>query len=82
MKSHTDTLAAQGDKPAIGVIAPETQDRTTTILTRYIGPIATILVKKTARLATDETDFYQRLTERITDERERARCMAELARAK
>jgi eukaryotic-like serine/threonine-protein kinase len=82
MKSHTDTLAAQGDKPAIGVIAPETQDRTTTILTRYIGPIATILVKKTARLATDETDFYQRLTERITDQRERARCMAELARAK
>jgi serine/threonine protein kinase len=90
MESRTDTLAAQktapaadpGAKPAIGVIAPESQDRTTTILMRYIGPIATILVKKTAQLAIDETDFYQRLTERITDERERARCMAELTRAK
>jgi eukaryotic-like serine/threonine-protein kinase len=91
MESRTDSLASQnaaaapanpGIKPMIGVITPETQDRTTTVLMRYIGPIAGILVKKTAQSAIDEAEFYRRLTERIIDERERARCIAELTGAR
>ncbi|MGC1522048.1 MAG: serine/threonine-protein kinase [Steroidobacteraceae bacterium] len=81
MEPRTDTLAAQKAAPIIGVITPETQDRTTTVLMRYIGPIAAILVKKTAQSATGEGEFYRRLTERIADERERARCLAELTQA-
>lgn len=90
MEPRTATLAPQtaaaaatnpGARSTIGVITPETQDRTTTVLMRYIGPIAAILVKKTAQSATGEVEFYQRLTERITDESERARCFAELTRA-
>ena len=63
---------------AEGAIAAATLDRTAKILTRYIGPIASVLVKKTASAALDESDLYARLAQRITDSHERARFMAEL----
>jgi eukaryotic-like serine/threonine-protein kinase len=81
-RASCDAPALPKAAVAIGVIAPETQDRTTRVLARYLGPIAAILVKKTAQFSTDEPDFYQRLTERITDARERAKCMAELSMPK
>jgi serine/threonine protein kinase len=62
-------------------IAPATLERATKILARYIGPIAVVIVKKTAASATDESDLYARLAGRIADERERARCVADLTRA-
>jgi hypothetical protein len=62
-------------------IAPATLERAARILARYIGPIAVVIVKKTAASAADETDLYARLAERIADSRERARCVAELTRA-
>jgi serine/threonine protein kinase len=61
-------------------IAPATLERAAKILARYIGPIAVVIVKKTAANAVDESDLYARLAERIADERERARCMADLTR--
>jgi len=61
-------------------IAPATLERAAKILARYIGPIAVVIVKKTAASASDETDLYVRLAERIADSRERARCVAELTR--
>jgi serine/threonine-protein kinase len=77
--SRTDATTPRKAAAAIGVISPETQDRTTTVLARYIGPIAAVMVRTAARLAVDESDLYQRLTERIADEQERAKCLAELS---
>jgi serine/threonine-protein kinase len=62
-------------------IAPATLERAAKILARYIGPIAVVIVKKTAASAADESDLYARLADRIADERERARCVADLTRA-
>jgi eukaryotic-like serine/threonine-protein kinase len=62
------------------LIAPATLERATKILARYIGPIAVVIVKKTAASSTDESDLYARLADRIADERERARCVADLNR--
>jgi serine/threonine-protein kinase len=61
-----------------GAVAAATLQRTERILLRYVGPIARVLVKKTAALALSETDLYGRLAERINDGRERARFLAEI----
>ncbi len=61
-------------------IAPATLERAAKILARYIGPIALVIVKKTAASALDESDLYARIAERVADEGERARCVAELTR--
>ena len=61
-------------------IAAATLDRTTKILMRYMGPIAAVLVKKTASAARNETDLYTRLGERITEVKERERFLAEVRR--
>jgi hypothetical protein len=61
-------------------IAPATLDRTRQILTRYLGPIAAVLVKKTAPTARDEIDLYNRLAERISSPAERERFLAEMTR--
>jgi serine/threonine-protein kinase len=77
--SHeVDTCNPARADSATGSIAPATLDRTTNILMRYIGPIATVLVKKTATSAVNESDLYARLAERITDVAERDRFIAEL----
>jgi serine/threonine protein kinase len=55
-------------------------EHTTKILTRYLGPIASVLVKKTARAATDEHDFHRQVAERISDPGERAKFVAEMGR--
>ena len=59
---------------------PEILDRTTRILIRFVGPIATALVKRAAPAARDETDLYSRLAERITDSKERERFLSEVSR--
>jgi hypothetical protein len=60
-------------------LAPETLERTAKILARYLGPIAGVVVKKTAPAALSELDLYRRLSERITDAQERARFIAEIS---
>jgi serine/threonine protein kinase len=61
-------------------IPPATLERTTRILTRYLGPIAVLVVKKTARDAVDEADLYAKLATRIADDAERARFVSETGR--
>jgi serine/threonine protein kinase len=61
-------------------VKPETLERTTRILIRFIGPIAAALVKRAAPAARDETDLYSRLAERITDAKERERFLTEVRR--
>jgi eukaryotic-like serine/threonine-protein kinase len=61
-------------------VKPETLERTTRILIRFIGPIAAALVKRAAPAARNETDLYSRLAERITDAKERERFLTEVRR--
>ena len=61
-------------------VKPETLDRTTQILIRFMGPIAAALVKRAAPAARDETDLYSRLAARITDAKERERFLTEVYR--
>ena len=80
-----ETRGIGGPPPAsvskpLASIAPATLERAAKILARYIGPIAAVIVKKTAASALDESDFYARLAERIANEHERARCVADLTR--
>jgi hypothetical protein len=78
MPETTAPPAPITNRPVEGAIEPATLDRTAKILMRYIGPIAAVLVKKTAPAALNESDLYALLAQRITDERERARFIAEL----
>jgi serine/threonine-protein kinase len=77
--------AASGLAPAVtqppSLIPQQVQDRATQVMLHFIGPIATVLVKKAATTSSDEADFHRRLAERISDERERARCLTELMRS-
>jgi serine/threonine-protein kinase len=57
-----------------------TVERTAKILMRYLGPIASVLVRKTVPLALNESDFHARLAARIVDARDRERFLAELSR--
>ncbi len=59
-------------------LASETLERAAKILARYLGPIAGVLVRKTAPSAVNAPDLYRRLSERISDAKERARFMAEM----
>jgi serine/threonine-protein kinase len=70
----------EADTSSRDEIALATIDRTKKILTRYIGPIAVVLVNKTAPTARNEIDFYKRLAERINNPAERDRFMAEVRR--
>ena len=60
-------------------LTPETLERTAKLLARYLGPIAGVLVKKTAPAAANASDLYRRVSERITDTNERARFIAEVS---
>jgi serine/threonine-protein kinase len=59
-------------------ITAATIERTARVLMRYIGPIANVLVQKTAAASKNETDFHSRLAERINDARDRARFIADV----
>jgi len=59
-------------------ITAATIERTARVLMRYIGPIANVLVQKTAAASKNETDFHSRLAERINDARARARFIADV----
>jgi len=74
--------AAAFSSRADGGSAPtaDTVERTAKILMRYLGPIASVLVKKAAPLARDESDLYARLAARIGDPGDRERFLAELSR--
>ena len=60
-------------------ISAATLDRTAKLLMQYIGPIAAVLVRKTAANARNEADLHASLAERIHDAGDRARFMADVA---
>jgi serine/threonine-protein kinase len=87
-KTGSDASPCESPGPGVSVtnppclIEPEVLDRATQVMLRYIGPIATVLVKKTAPNCSDAGDLHRRLAERIADERERTRCLTELMRSR
>lgn len=72
--------AAAAATAADGAITAATLERTARVLMRYIGPIATLLVHKTAAVSQSEFELHARLAERINDARDRARFIADLKR--
>jgi serine/threonine protein kinase len=62
-----------GDRP----LTPETLQRATQLLSRYIGPIASVVTKKAAQTAVDEAHLYQLLAGKLTDRAEQERFIRE-----
>ena len=60
------------------LITAATIDRTIRVLMPYIGPIAAVLVRKTASTARNEADLHSTLARRITDARDRDRFMVDI----
>ena len=56
-------------------------DKAAVALTRYIGPIAKVMAKKAAAAAAGRVDFYQRLSQSIADDKDRARFLREMGQA-
>jgi hypothetical protein len=61
-------------------LTPEATQRACQLLARYIGPIATIVIRKAAQTAADEAQFYALLAEKIAEGPERDRFMREAQR--
>jgi hypothetical protein len=75
---RTESVPRAGTGPHRDAISAETLDRTAQVLIRFIGPIATTLVKRTAPVARNERDLYVRLAERIMDAQERQRFLTQV----
>ena len=61
-------------------ITPEILQRATQLLSRYLGPIASILTKKAAQSAVDESHLYSLLAGKLSDAAEQERFMREVRR--
>jgi serine/threonine-protein kinase len=63
-----------------GPLTPEVLQRASKLLARRIGPIAQVLCQRAARTAGDEAQLYSMLAQKLTDDAERERFLAEAAR--
>jgi serine/threonine protein kinase len=61
-------------------LTPESTQRATLLLARYLGPIAGLLTRKAAQTAIDEAQLYSMLAEKVTDVTERERFIMEAGR--
>jgi eukaryotic-like serine/threonine-protein kinase len=61
-------------------LTPQTTERASQLLARYLGPIAMLVTRKLASTATDEAHLYALLAERVADQKERERFIKEAAR--
>ena len=75
----THPLAISGLTAGKPLTAEATQ-RASQLLTRYLGPIATIVTRKAAQNAVDEAQLYSILAEKVTDAAERERFLLEASR--
>jgi len=66
------TLAKKQDSQSRYEITSEEVDEASKGLAYHVGPLASRLVKKAAKLAKNKEDFYQQLAEHIPDKKERA----------
>jgi eukaryotic-like serine/threonine-protein kinase len=61
-------------------LTPETLQRAAQLLSRYLGPIATVLAKKAAQTAVDEAHLYSLLASKLSDPAEQQRFIREAER--
>ena len=61
-------------------LSPETLQRAAQLLSRYVGPIATVLAKKAAQTAVDEPHLYSLLASKLSDPAEQQRFIREAER--
>jgi hypothetical protein len=54
-------------------VTPETTQRAAQLLARYLGPIASVVARKAAAVATDEAHLYAMLADKLQDPAERDR---------
>jgi serine/threonine-protein kinase len=62
-------------------MSPEALDGVRQRLATYIGPIASVLVKRAAKVAADPAGFHRLLAEHVPDAAERARFLKEVGEA-
>jgi serine/threonine-protein kinase len=63
------------------LMSPEALDGVRQRLATYIGPIASVLVKRAAKVAADPAGFHRLLAEHVPDAAERARFLKEVGEA-
>lgn len=76
---RTNSIAISGltaGKP----LTVEVTQRASQLLTRYLGPIATIVTRKAAQTAADEAQLYTILAEKVTNATEREQFLIEAGR--
>jgi serine/threonine protein kinase len=61
-------------------LTPEMLQRATQLLSRYLGPIASVLTKKAAQTAVDEPHLYSLLASKLSDPAEQQRFMRDAER--
>jgi serine/threonine-protein kinase len=62
-------------------LTPEMLQRATQLLSRYLGPIASVVTKKAAQTAVDEPHLYLLLAGKLSDPAERQRFIRDAERA-
>jgi serine/threonine-protein kinase len=70
------TPGVHGGRP----LTPETLERASQLLARYLGPIASIVTKRAAQTATDEPHLYSLLAGKLSNPVEQERFMREAER--
>jgi serine/threonine-protein kinase len=69
----TTPMTAPSAAPASAELTPEEMNRAAALLTRHVGPISRVLVKRLAPRASSLRMFYQLLGEHVDNKAERAR---------
>jgi len=75
-KAVAATSGMQGGRP----LTPEMLLRATQLLSRFVGPIASVLTKKAAQTAVDEPDLYSLLAGKLSDPAEQQRFLRDAER--
>jgi len=82
MKSAASAAAAPAQKPAVLSIPPETLAEIERSLTRHVGPLATVLVKRNLGEAKSVEDFFRALAENVPEGDEQQAFMKKMAGVK
>ena len=82
MKSTASAAAAPAQKPAVLSIPPETLAEIERSLTRHVGPLATVLVKRNLGEAKSVEDFFRALAENVPEGDEQQAFMKKMAGVK
>jgi len=75
-KAVATTSGLRGGQP----LTPEMLQRATQLMSRFVGPIASVLTKKAAQTAVDEPHLYSLLAGKLSDPAEQQRFLRDAER--